>query len=458
MLRGSISRKLVIMFGLTTLSIALTYAVCLRESLRESLNKQMHNELQFRFTLMEPLITSRTAPTEWSQLGTRMASLSTTEGGRVQYWITSSDPAYHIGGPPPQGITLSQLKDGFSKIAKDNPAECPLYLLTKTIPAHGIIPSLHFIVAIDSTPYINTLNEFTRVLIFITTSGVLLVTVSGYIISRRGLRPVELLSKQANQLVPGVDGQRLNTQTLPCELRPLAVAFNGLLARQDKAWSQLECFNANVAHELKTPLTNLIGQTQFSLSRRRTIEQLEDALESNLEEMSRMASIVNDMLFLSHAQTGKFTTQCEKISLKTEAVKTVEYIEPIFSDKNLHLSIEGEATVFADRRLFNRALANLLENSARHAFVDSMITIRLSEKKDTVYISVENAGEQIESHHLERLFERFYRVDSSRTQSDTNHGLGLSIIKAIAYIHGGDVFATSSHGINTFGFTISKNS
>ncbi|MFU2319264.1 heavy metal sensor histidine kinase [Rahnella sp. PCH160] len=452
--RKSISHKLAVSFAVLMFCIALAYALCLRVSLRESLHKQMYNELQFRYSLIEPLFSTEQNLSNWDELKSKLLSLTNAEGSRVRYWVLSDNPEFQIGGIPPEHVDLFALKDGFSQISREEKDKCPLFLLTKTIQYNnGKIP-LHLIVSIDSTPYMGTLNEFTRILIFITGFGIVFVTLLGFIISRKGMKPIELLSQQAHKLAPGISGQRLDAALLPEELRGLAEAFNGVLARQEKAWLQLESFNADVAHELRTPLASIIGQTQLALSRKRKNVELEDCLASNLEEVERMASIVNDMLFLSYAQTGKQSPKLTDVSLREEAIKTAEYTEPSFTDRNIRLVIHGDVQACVDKRLFTRSLANLLENSARHAHEDTQVIVDLSCDEDLATVEVRNYGDQIESLHLERLFERFYRVDNSRSQSVTNHGLGLSIVKAVAHMHGGDTFATSSNGINSFGFTL----
>lgn len=454
MIKRSISGRLALMFALASVLIVSAYAILLRGSLHESLQKQMHNELLFRHSLMEPWILARTTLDGWQTLSTKFTGLATAEGGRVQYWILSDDPRFQLGGPAPAGVNWATLNNGFVKVPSAIKDRCSTFLLITEIPARGERPALRYVVAIDSTPYMGTLNDFTRSLIIITASGALLVALLGYAISRIGMRPVNNLSDQAHQLAPGNHGQRLDTATLPDELLRLAVAFNGVLERQEVAWRQLESFNADVAHELRTPLTNLIGQTQLGLSRERETHELEDLLESNLEELERMTSIVNDMLFLSHAQAGEHATQLTEVSLREETFKTAEYVEPSFVEKNLSIQVEGDVTACIDRRLFHRSLANLLENSARHAFPDTTVTVTLRKENHLASIAVANVGEPIECQHLTRLFERFYRVDSSRARSDTHHGLGLSIVRAVALMHRGDVFASSNDGINTFGLTM----
>lgn len=449
----SISVRLAVMFLLASIAIVAISALMLRHSLHDSLRKQMHQELQFRNTLMAPYLTARTSVADWPTIATKLGNWTAAEGGRAHYWILSDDPQYRLGGTPPEGVSWATLPVGFSKVpgVLNN---CSIYLLNTEIPANGERPALRYVVALDSTPYMDTLDAFTHSMILISIVGVTLVALLGFFIARVGMKPVSHLSQQAHNLAPGNRGQRLATRTLPVELQTLAESFNGVLTRQEIAWNQLESFNANVAHELRTPLTNLIGQTQLGLSRQREQHELEDLLQSNLEELERMTSIVNDMLFLSHAQAGEHATQLSEVSLREEALKTADYLEPSFARKILTVTIEGDVQARIDRRLFHRALANLLDNSARHAYAASEITVSLRQENGYAWVCVANIGEPIEAEHLERLFERFYRIDESRSRSDVHHGLGLSIVRAVALMHNGKVFASSEGGINTFGFSL----
>ncbi|MBC3253468.1 two-component sensor histidine kinase [Serratia fonticola] len=453
MFKRSISGHLALMFALCAVLLISAVGFLLRSSLHDSLQKQMHNELLFRESLMSPWITTRTSSEGWPALAHKFTDLASSEGERVRYWIVSDNPRFSVGGPPPVGADWSSLGEGFNKIPGASEDACSLFLLVKTLPANGARPELRYVVAIDSTPYMGTLDAFTRTLLIITALGVLIIALLGYAISRIGLRPLEALSSQAQHLAPGGHTQRLDTAALPKELQQLASSFNGVLERQEIAWRQLESFNADVAHELRTPLTNLIGQTQLGLSRRRSREELEELLGSNLEELERMTSIVNDMLFLSHAHAGVHASQLTPVSLREETLKTAEYVEPSLAEKQLTLRVKGDVHAHIDRRLFHRSLANLLENSARHSPPQSTITVRLSEKDNLAWVAVSNPGDPIEPAHLDRLFERFYRVDASRAKSDTHHGLGLSIVQAVAIMHQGGVFALSENGINTFGLT-----
>ncbi|MGE8500210.1 MAG: heavy metal sensor histidine kinase [Pseudomonas sp.] len=455
-MKGSIARRLALMFALAAILITSTSAVLLRCSLEQSLDEQMQNELILRHSVLDPLLAKYESPAVWVGVHQKLDSLTPTDE-RVRYWVLSDDDNYSYGGAMPDGQDRSRQPDGFS-IMEVPEQHCPMVLLTKTIPAMGNRPELRFIVALDSTPFMGTLGNFTKTLIFTSALGIALAALLGFWVSRFGLEPVRRLSNQANSLPPGDSKQRLETEALPSELQELAVSFNGALARQETAWCQLEGFNANVAHELRTPLTNLIGQTQVALAHDRDVNELQDLLQSNLEELERMGNIVNDMLFLAGAESGQRATELSDVSLYEEASKTVEYLEPVLLDKYLAVVIEGDMRVRIDRRLFHRSLANLLQNAARYAASGSTITVRLVSNGMQAEVSVSNAGEPIDSVHLEHLFERFYRADAARARSDAHHGLGLSIVRAVASMHGGRVFARSADGFNTFGFSLTSES
>jgi two-component system heavy metal sensor histidine kinase CusS len=288
-------------------------------------------------------------------------------------------------------------------------------------------------------------------------TAVMLVMILGYWIARVGLRPLKLLSREAQLLSPRKLSQRLRISPLPAELSDLAGAFNGALGRLEAAYTQLESFNADVAHELRTPLTNLIGETQVALSRKRTAQQFQEVLQSNLEEIERLRSIVNDMLFLARADQGEAATGLVRAPVAREIGKTIEFLEFVLDETQETVKIDGDvqAEALIETALFRRAMANLLENAIEHSHSGAEIRVDIVRQQSQIRIGVANPGESIPPKHLPMLFDRFYRVDAARYNGKTHgHGLGLAIVKAIATMHGGDVFASSADGITTIGFSV----
>lgn len=273
---------------------------------------------------------------------------------------------------------------------------------------------------------------------------------------RRGLSPLRDLVAQTRAISARHLDRRLALVDPAEELWPWIEQFNALMDRLQQAVQQLEGFNADVAHELRTPLATLIGQTELALSRERSNESLRDTLVSNLEEMQRLAGMVNDMLFLSQADRGAVARRGQPVSLAALAQQVVEFHEATLEDAGLALRVEGDVVAAVDEPLFKRALSNLLGNATRFARRGSTVLIHIApEPAEQVQVVVQNTGEPIDAQALPRLFDRFFRGDISRCcDGETHHGLGLAIVAAIARMHAGHTVAESKGGVTRVGFTL----
>jgi two-component system, OmpR family, heavy metal sensor histidine kinase CusS len=273
---------------------------------------------------------------------------------------------------------------------------------------------------------------------------------------RRDLRPLHDLAAQTRAISPQALHQRLQLASPAEELQPWIDQFNLLMERLERAYAQLEAFNADVAHELRTPLAALIGQTEVALSRERTPESLCETLASNLEEMQRLSTMVNDMLFLSHADRGAVARRGAPVSLAALARQVVEFHEAPLDEAGLALRIEGDAVLAVDESLFKRAVSNLLGNATRFARRGSTVVLHIAPQlPEQVQVEVCNEGEAIDPVSLPRLFDRFFRADTSRACADQlHHGLGLAIVAAIARMHAGRTLAASADGVTRVGFTL----
>ena len=273
---------------------------------------------------------------------------------------------------------------------------------------------------------------------------------------RRDLRPLVTLAAQTRAISARRLDQRLNLPDPAEELVPWIEQFNALMDRLERAYVQLEAFNADVAHELRTPMANLIVQTEVALSRERSSDALRETLVSNLEEMQRLSAMVTDMLFLSQADRGALARRGEPVSLAALARDVVEFHEAPLDEAGLALRIEGDAVVPVDEALFKRALSNLLGNATRFAEPGSTVAVRIAaDLPDQVEVVVQNQGQAIDAQALPRLFDRFFRADASRCcDEQQHHGLGLAIVAAIARMHAGRTLAESAGGVTRVGFTL----
>jgi len=287
-------------------------------------------------------------------------------------------------------------------------------------------------------------------------AGVVVALGAGWFV-RRSLKPLNLLAAQTRAISPQLLHQRLALTDPAEELSPWIDQFNALMVRLQQAYGQLEAFNADVAHELRTPLATLIGETEVALSRERSPAALRETLQSNLEEMQRLSALVNDMLFLSQADRGVTARRGAPVSLAGLAAQVSEFHEATLEDAGLALRIEGDATLPVDVPLVKRALSNLLGNATRFATPGSTVVIAIAPAPETqqVQVVVQNLGTAIAADHLPRLFDRFFRVDSARSCDDAqHHGLGLAIVAAIARMHAGRTLAESASGTTRVGFTL----
>ncbi len=315
--------------------------------------------------------------------------------------------------------------------------------------------SLDAVLALDIREDAALLRHIGFTLALAALAGTLLVSAGGFLLVRLGLRPLRDLVNQTRQLAADTLHRRLDGSAQPEELEPLIAQFNDLLGRLELAYEQLEGFNADVAHELCTPLATLIGSTELALRKARDAGELREVLGSNLEELQRVAGIVHDMLFLSQADRGASARRVPTPSLAALAQQVCNYHEAALVDAGLTLEVVGDAEGSFDTPLLQRALSNLIGNATRYAQRGSTVRVEITaEAAGEVLLKVVNRGATIEPDHLPRLFDRFYRGDPSRSDADRNHGLGLSIVAAIARMHGGRPLATSSGAISTIGMIL----
>ena len=455
-MRRSIKVRLVAMFALAALLIFSLIGSALYGVLQRELARHQHDELNTRFLDTQYMIQHNGDPARWPRVQAKLDTLTPADGS-FRYWVLSDDPRFQYGKDLADIERIDRNPDGMGNLTLRG-REYPLHTLTKALPAFEQRPAVRLIVAVDAAPYMHTLHAFMSALVGLSLLGVFLVMLLGYWIALVGLRPLKQLSSAAQSLGPRTLSQRLQIAPLPGELSDLTGAFNGVLERMEGAYNQLEAFNADVAHELRTPLANLIGETQVALSRQRTAPQFEEVLQSNLEELERLRSIINDMLFLARADQGEAATGVTAADVAHEVEMTIEFFEPLLDETGSTVAIEGELRAQATMNiaLFRRALSNLLQNAIEHSVAGARLVVTITPRGGATWISVANPGKTIAATHLPRLFDRFYRVDSSRhdTGEIHGHGLGLAIVKAVATMHGGATLATSDDGITTIAFSI----
>ena len=163
-------------------------------------------------------------------------------------------------------------------------------------------------------------------------------------------------------------------------------------------------------------------------------------LASNVEEYERLARMIENMLFLARAENAQVALQPERIAADTELRRVAEYFEVLADEAGVKVDVQADGVLTADPVLFRRAVGNLLSNALRYAPRGERITIRGRAEEDGAFVvEVRNPGSAIAAEHLPRIFDRFYRADTSRVESQSSSGLGLAIVKSIMTLHGGEV-------------------
>jgi len=281
--------------------------------------------------------------------------------------------------------------------------------------------------------------------------GVLLTVLLGWIAARRGLAPVRHMAALAQRISATQLNDRLAPASFPAELRGLAEAFNDMLARLEESFRRLSEFSSDLAHEMRTPVSNLVTQTEVALSRARSDDEYRDVLHSSLEEYGRLARMISDMLFLAKADNEMIVPRAETVELAAETRQLLDFYGALAEEQNVSLTLTGECSIQGEALMIRRAISNLLSNAIRHTPAGGTVGVTIAvDSSGTAQLAVENFGEPIPAEHLPRLFDRFYRVDPSRKTSSDGAGLGLAITKSIVKAHGGEMTVTSSGRITRF--------
>lgn len=276
----------------------------------------------------------------------------------------------------------------------------------------------------------------------------------GWLLARAGLRPLKEVTNVFSSISEKSLEDRISTQNIPVELRDMTAAFNGMLARLESAFVKLSHFSADIAHELRTPLTNLITHTEVVLTRARTADDYKENLYANLEDLRRMSRMIDDMLFLAKASNGLVIPQQRLISLEQLCASVLEYYQFEAEERDIRFVVTGKVNAYIDEQMIRRAISNVISNALRYTSDNEQIVVSLSKLGQFARIEIANPGEAIAPEHLERLFDRFYQADPSRTKGSSGSagsaGLGLAITLSIANAHGGTAWCSSVQGVPRF--------
>jgi two-component system heavy metal sensor histidine kinase CusS len=274
----------------------------------------------------------------------------------------------------------------------------------------------------------------------------------GYRIARQGIHPVEEIANTAQHISSTNLHERIHPEGYPSELASLAGTFNQMLDRLEESFDRISRFTADIAHDLRTPVNNIRGEAEVALARARTVDEYREVLGSSLEEAVRLSNLISDLLFLARAESPLAHLHWARVDVG-ELLSTVsEYYEASAAEGGISLTTtNGHEPVIAelDRTLVQRAVGNLVANAVAHTPRGGSVVLAANSDHASVLIEVSDTGVGIPPEALPRVFDRFFRVDTSRTQASGSTGLGLAIVKSITQLHGGSVEIASQLGKGT---------
>lgn len=323
-------------------------------------------------------------------------------------------------------------------------------------PAGGEPGALQVLVGMDTALHDHFLHAFRSSLAFYGTLAALASGLLGWWAARRGLSPLRTMASRARIVTAHKLDERMPVDAVPVEMADLAATLNAMLERLQRDFARLSEFSSDLAHELRTPITNLMTQTQVVLSQPRDAARYRDVLASNVEELQRLSRMVSDMLYLAKTEHGITLPNAEPIEVADEVAALFDFYDALAEDKGVRLTLRGRGRITGDRLMLRRALSNLLSNALRHTPAGKGIVVEITRTADAVQVAVENEGETIRPELLPVLFDRFFRADKSRARPESDGaglGLGLAITQAIVAAHGGAIAVASEAGRTRFTLT-----
>lgn len=303
--------------------------------------------------------------------------------------------------------------------------------------------------AVDISTSESLLFGYRRNIGIVLLGGVLIAAPIGAWLVRRGLKPIDAITRDTERITAQQLHLRINAGHWPGELIGLAKSFDDMLDRLEEAFERLKRFSADLAHELRTPINNLMGEAQVTLSRARSETEYVHVLESALEEHARLARMIDSMLFLAQAEQARTALEPAPLDARAELQAVADFYQALADEQGVELVCAGEGTVLADPLLLRRAVSNLLSNALKHTPRHGRVVLSVAVEDAQSVVRIADTGAGIAAEHLPRLGDRFYRADPARANSAAGAGLGLAIVKSIMALHGGKLSIDSEMGQGT---------
>lgn len=269
--------------------------------------------------------------------------------------------------------------------------------------------------------------------------------VAGWFLVRRALKPFEEITLTAERITHENLNTQIHTERKEEEIQRLVKSFNAMVRRLDESFRQMRKFNADAAHELRTPLAIIQGETEIALRSSELPEEIRSVLASNLEELDRLTRVVNDLLTLSEAEAGTRVLTKTPMEVKVLLEDLVDQMRLLASDRNLRIEVRctPDLWIDADKLWIRRAIINILHNAIKYSKDGGIIEISAWGENSNVRLCIRDQGIGIMPQDLPHIFDRLYRADPARSRDSGGAGLGLAMVKWIVEAHKGTVTVQS---------------
>lgn len=286
-------------------------------------------------------------------------------------------------------------------------------------------------------------------IIIILLVGSLCAVIFGHFIARNGLNRMREFEDKMEKITADSLHERINLNEWPKELKSFGKKFNTMLDRIQSSFIQLSQFSSDIAHELRTPVNNLRGITEIALSKEKYSDEYRQILEKYMNEYQHLSKLIENLLFLARSDHGQLTLKKEAINAQEEILNICDYYQAVAYENKIELTCIGNANISADPTHFKRVISNLISNSLNYTQPNGKISINIESMDQWAKISIHDTGVGITDEHITRIFDRFYRIDSSRSSQSGGLGLGLAIVKSIVDLHKGKIVIESKPDFGT---------
>lgn len=451
---ASLTLRLTLLFGFAAGIVLSGFGLIIERSIDHHFRSEDAAELRSIADAVSRALSLPAGAQEPRSLEQRFSDTLTGHHGAVLY-VTEREGEILFASPG--GPDLSSLPLYAGETVRNWSDSAHSYrLLTRLVQAQaGRSPGPYTVtVAVTIDSHLHFFENFNRTLWAMIASGIAMTGLMGWFAVRQGHAPLRSIVERIYRISAEELNTRLRPETYPRELTDLAESFNAMLERMDRSFQQLSNFSADIAHELRTPVTSLLTQTQVALSQSRTVDEYREILYSNMEEYEHMAQMISDMLFLAKADSRLFEEGNAEVDLAAEVQDLFEYYGPWAEEHRVALECAGDAKVTGDRLMLRRAIGNLLSNAIKHTPAGATVKVRLGGNAQVASIAVENPGKAIPAEYLPRLFDRFFRRENALHRGSDGAGLGLAIARAIVEMHRGKIEASSTAAGTVFRITL----